>query len=569
MDRITVLLIIIITSLISACATTSQPKTSEISIGNPGDYKFSEPHVNVMYDLMVAELAAQRGMSELAVKYYLSAARASRDPEVAERAVRIANVANHKQEAMEAARIWVEAEPDNIDASRMLAFLYLNNGQYEKAKEELKTILAAGPDKRARTFLFLSTLMHREVPPEPSYEVILYLTDLYPDLPEAQYVAASLALRANKVTQAMDHIKLALGLKREWSEAVVLRARIVQMQDGVDAALEYLHNYLKVYPQKDDVRLTYARALVEARRLKDARSQFEVLAVKMPDNEDVLFALAMLSMQFQQLEEAEGYLSQLVDLGKRTPQIAFYLGQISERKKRDDVAMEWYSSILSGEYLFDAQLRIGAIIARMSSIEEAQKHLSQVKANSIDDQRELILFEGQLLRDQKKYKQVFELYGNALNKKAFKNDNDILYERALIAEHIGKVDLAIKDLELVVKQQPENAAALNALGYTLADRTKRFDEAYAYVKKAMDLEPDDPAIMDSMGWVHYRRGEHDEALKYLAKAMEILQDGEVAAHYGEVLWSMGQQDKAREVWDKALKDFGDNDVLRETLERYK
>lgn len=562
------ILLIIVLGLLNGCASvgTSPSNEEPHPAGKPGDISFGTPEADLMYDILVGEIATQRGQPEVAATFYLDAAKKSRDAEIASRAARIASFAKEKDIALQAAKIWSEEDPDNLEATRILAVFYIRNGQAEPAKALITRLLDADADRTQRTVLHVGAMLQREADPKTAVEISDFITQHYPQFAETHYVHASLLIGVNETQQALSAIEKALAIKPDWVDAITLRARIMMQLGQNEEAMTYLGKYLKTHPNEDNVRLTYARALVDLRKLEEARSQFELLAVKMPDNEDVLFTLAMLSMQFHELDEAEGYLKQLYKTGKTSSQIMYYLGQIAEQKENDAEALKWYSKIDSGEYHLDAQLRIAAVLARTNSIDEALEHIHALELRNRDEKREVILFEGTLLKDAKLYSKAYKLYTRSLDE--FPNDLDILYSRALVAERLDKIDEVIRDLKFVIKNDPDNAAAHNALGYTLADRTDRYEEALQHVSKALELEPEDPAVIDSIGWVYYRLGQYDKAIDYLRQAYKTIKDGEVAAHLGEALFVSGKEGEANRIWQEALEKFGDNEVLIKTMERF-
>ena len=556
---------------LSACATLPKENNSPSAPSQPfnekpGDVKFGNKTADVMYEVLLAEISTQRGKPEVASEFYVDAAKTSKDPKIAARAVRIATFADKKKEALEAAKIWAENDPENQEAKRVLSVLYLRNGDFEKAQDILAKLLKSDPEGIARNLLLTGALLQREASKEGGAQISKYLISLYPDQAEAYYIHASLAMQNDQPAEALQSIKKALELKPNWVEAVILYPRLLQENGKSDEALAYLKNYLKKSPNEDNVRLAYARALVDARKLEEARSQFELLVVKMPRNKDVLFALAMLSMQSRDFQEAKGYLNQLNRMGKSNPQVIFYLGQIAEQAKKYDEAIKWYSQLRTGDYYIEAQLRIAVILAKSKDMKTALEHLHSINAKTEEEKHELVLFEGNLLRDFKMYDKAYAFYTNAL--KAKPNDPEILYFRALVAERLNKIDVVIRDLSYVIEKNPDDAAALNALGYTLADRTDKLQEALKLIQRARDLEPEDAAIIDSLGWVNYKMGNIDAALKYMEEAMEKIDDGEVAAHYGEILWASGNKEKAISVWKDAKEKYGDNDILLKTMERF-
>ncbi len=546
---------------------TVTPNTNTSSTLTADEVSFDYPKANLMYGILLGEIANQRGYTDIAIKQYLKAARQSQDPQVAARAVQITSFANAEQETLEAAKIWSEADPNNQEAIRVLAVLHLRNGDYEKAKKELEILLANNPESSAQTFINIGTLLQRETSENDATEITEYLANAYPDNPEAHYIAAKIALTSQKHNIALQRIEKTIALRPEWIDAIVLKSRILQQSGDIDQSLSYLEAYLKKQPDDNTIRFRYARLLIDAKQLKKARTQFELLAVKTPDNEDVLFTLAMLSLQFNEFDESHGYLKQLYNAGGRNPRVLYYLGQIAEQKKEDENALDWYAQVRRGDFYFEAQLRVAAVLERAKSLNDALEHLHALQPATLDKQRELVLFEGSLLRNHKRYQAAFDLYSKALAD-SLPDDTEILFSRSLIAERLDNMDITLRDLRSIIEKEPNNAAALNALGYTLADRTTRYEEALELINKALAIEPNDAAIIDSLGWVQFRVGNHAEAIKHLRRALALTKDGEIAAHLGEALWSNGQQQEAIKVWNEAYDTFSDNDVLRATMERF-
>jgi len=562
-------LLILTLAGMSACATVpkeSSSKPEEPFNEQPGDVKFGNSTADVLYQVLIAEISTQRGNPEIASSFYVNAAKASKDPKIAARAVRVATFADKKEDALDAAKIWTANDPENQEANRVLSVLYLRNGDFEQAQTNLAALLNSDPEGISRNLLLTGALLQREASKEGGAKISKYLISLYPDQAEVHYIHASLAMQNQQPDAALVSIEKTLELKPDWIEAVILYPKILQENGKIEESLNYLDNFLKTSPGEDAVRLSYARALVDSRKLEKARSQFELLAVKMPNNKDVLFALAMLSMQSKDFQEAEGYLNQLNKLGKSNPQVLFYLGQIAEQKKDYDNAISWYSNLMTGDYYIESQLRITVILAKNKDINAAIDHLHTIDAKTAEEKRELVLFEGNLLRDFKQYEAAFAFYSEALN--TAPKDSELLYFRALVAERLNKIDVVIRDLSYVIEQNPKDAAALNALGYTLADKTGKLDEALKLIQRARDLEPDDAAIIDSLGWINFRLGNIETALKFMEEAMAKIDDGEVAAHYGEILWASGDKDKAISIWKAAKEKFSDNEILIETMKRF-
>jgi tetratricopeptide (TPR) repeat protein len=272
-------------------------------------------------------------------------------------------------------------------------------------------------------------------------------------------------------------------------------------------------------------------------------------------------------MQANDYDSAEIQLKRALDTGYSEPDVArIYMGQLTEERKRYDEALKWYASVEPGEQFINAQARYAGVLARQGRLPEARKHLQEVNTQNAQQRVQLTQAEAQLLRDANAYQEAFDLLAQALQK--MPDYPDLLYDHAMAAEKVNRVDVLEASLRKLIELRPEHAHAYNALGYTLADRNERLPEAQQLIEKALKIAPDDAFIMDSMGWVLYRRGRNREAIDYLQRAYGLRPDGDIAAHLGEVLWADGQQDQARKLWTEALKDNAPNEALQNTIRRF-
>jgi tetratricopeptide (TPR) repeat protein len=291
-----------------------------------------------------------------------------------------------------------------------------------------------------------------------------------------------------------------------------------------------------------------------------------ILAEDAPENIDVVYALGLLNLQANRVDDAEKNFTQLLAAGERRDDAYYYLGQIAESRQQSDAALDQYRLMESGTNYFHAQLRIALIMSAQGKVDEARKHLGDVSAENAAQEKQLIQAEGEILTENERYDDAMSVYDAAL---VDTYDSDLLYTRAMLAEKIDRIDILENDLRAIIEREPENAQALNALGYTLANRTERYQEALELITRALEISPDDFYILDSMGWVLYRLGRLEDSVPYLERAREIRNDPEVAAHLGEVLWVMGDKDGARDVWDSALRDRPDDRILLDVIERLK
>jgi tetratricopeptide (TPR) repeat protein len=520
----------------------------------------------LMYKVMVAEVALQRGQPHIAATAYLELARETHDPRIAQRATEIAWNARFMDAATEAAGIWLQGAPGNARARQVLGALLANQQKVDAARVQFEQWLASDPENVGQSFLQLSTLLARNKDRKAVVELVRGLAERYQQVPEARLAVAQAAWNAGDETLALDESSAALKLKPDWELAALFRAQALQRRSN-DEALAFLGDYLEKHSDAKDARLNYARLLVTSKRHAEARKQFELLVQQFPQNPDVVMAVALLAMQAADYDAAETQLRHALEVGYGEPDIArLYLGQVNEERKRFEEALKWYSTVEQGEQYVNAQARFAGVLAKQGRLAEARKHLQQAAAAGPQQRVQLTQAEAHLLRDANAYKEAFELLGDALQK--MPDYPDLLYDHAMAAEKVNRLDVLESNLRKLIQLRPDHAHAYNALGYTLADRTERLTEARELIEKALALSPDDAFIMDSMGWVLYRLGEPREALEHLQRAYTVRPDAEIAAHLGEVLWAAGQQEEARKVWSEALKEHGSNEALQNTIKRF-
>lgn len=540
---------------------------------------------DLLYKLLSAEIAGQRGQYGAAADSYLQMARATRDPRLAERAAQISVFTGEKQKALKALKLWVELDPNNFDARQGLVVYLIRNGQSAAALEHVEKLLALvpappkqtpatpavnGPDfatPQGHGFMFVAALLGREQDKPAALNVMSRLAAAHKENPDALFAYANLALTLGDTKVARQAVEQALETKPNWASAVALRARLLQSQGHTAEAIAYLDEAVRNNPKDLMLRLSYARLLVEAKRPDEARTQFQSMAKQMPDNAEALFSLGLLSIQINQHDDAKSYFEQVIKLGKFVPEANYYLGQIAENKKQFTDALTFYKAVDQGDGYLDAQLRVVGLLAKQGEIAAARTHLQGIQIQDAQQAKLIQMAEADLLSEEKHYDQAMQIYNAALD--AMPQDDTLLYGRAMLAEKMDRLDILERDLHAILAREPDNARVLNALGYTLADRTQRYEEAFNYIKRALELNPQDAATLDSMGWIHYRLGNLSEALKYLHSAYKLDANAEIAAHLGEVLWASGDQQGARKVWEGALKAEPKDELLMGTMKRFK
>lgn len=518
----------------------------------------------VLYKFLLAEIAGQRGQLDVSVENYLGLARSIPDPRVAERATQIAVFAKKDSEALEAAKLWTRYAPDDLEARQALAAMHIRHGQSDEALHQLEFVMSSKEGDSKQKLRMIAGFLSREEDREAALEVMERLVAQSQNDPDAMFAYALLAVRAERYEKARQAMERVIALVPDDNQAILAYISILQKQDDTEGALHWLERLLEEKPEQFELRMVYARLLAEEKRFGQARTQFKIQEKAQPENPDVQYALGWLGVQTNNLAEAEAHFRELIESGRRVDEASYYLGHIAESESDYTSALKWYRAIGSGEVYFDAQIRIALVLVQQGKAEEATRHLRSTKARDGEQQRRLVLAQAEMFSEQEKYAEAMDVYDQALKAGP---DSDLLYSRAMLAEKMGKLDLLERDLRQILTKEPDNAQALNALGYTLADRTDRHQEAYSLIRRALQLRPNDFYILDSMGWVLYRLGRFDQAVTYLKRAKAQRDDPEVAAHLGEVLWVMGQKQEAKNVWENALKNNPGDQKLLEVINR--
>lgn len=520
----------------------------------------------ILYQLLVAEIAGQRGNMQLSTRAYIDLARSTRDPRIARRAAEIALFARQNDAALEAARLWNEVDPESAQARQMLAGVLVGSDRVEEAQEHVARLLEQEGAGLPGALLRLNRLFARQADKVQVQGIVGKLTEPYLKMPEAHYARGEAALNANDNAAAIAEAERALSMRPAWEQAVLMKAQ-GQRASSPAQSVETLHAFLSKNPKAREVRLQYARALVNDKRYKEAREEFQSLLKDFPSNTDVVYAVGVLSMQLSDYDTAEANLRKLLEMEYQEPNLArLYLGQIAEERKQPDEALKWFGAVEPGEQYVLAQIRIGHILAQQGKVDEALRSLQAAAATSSRDRVQFLLAEAQILRDSGKAQEAFDLLAKSLDGQP--NEPDLLYESALLAERLNRMDVMESNLRKLIQIKPDHAHAYNALGYSLADRGERLEEAQSLVAKALEMSPDDPFILDSMGWVLYRKGELQGALVPLQRAYGMRPDPEIAAHLGEVLWAVGKRDDAQKLLRDAERANPQNEVLANAIKKF-
>ncbi len=522
-------------------------------------------NVEAMHEFLTAEVAAQRGDFEGAFAIFHKLARELRDPQVARRAVELAVRIRALGPAMQSAALLIELEPDSSLGREIIAATLANERDINKARAALSELIARSSNRGA----LLMQLSHFFVKYPDKVEVMRQVGIIAAEnseYPEAHYAMGVAALLGSKLDDALAHSERALSLRPAWDQGAILKAQVLR-KAAPQKVVPFYQEFLADHPTAVEVRMQLGRELAGDRKLAEARDQFRIAEKLSAKDPQAPYAVGLLSLQLEDYDEALGAFTRSLKLGYRDSAAVYLgLGQAAEGLKRIDEAIEWYQKVESGDWV-RAQLKIATLISRQQGLAAGREYLHRIEPRSGEDRVQMIQVEAQLLREAKAWRETYDLLTKAVA--ANPDSYELLYDRAMAAERVDLVDVLEADLRKVITMKPDYAHAYNALGYTLADRTTRFEEARELIEKAHKLAPDDPFILDSLGWVHYRMGNSSEALRYLNLAYTTRSDPEIAAHLGEVLWKSGQRDEAQKVWRTALSENPNHETLLAVMQKYR
>jgi tetratricopeptide (TPR) repeat protein len=557
---------VLLLTLASAFAWAQEPAAQPAPVPAKAEDRLPKQELTgqILYQFLLAEIAAQRGQFALSAGAYLDLAMSTRDPRIVRRAAEVAFHARQYDSALEAARLWLSLEPDSQQARQMLSTLLLASGRIDELAGSLARDLAAEAPRVGDALIRMVRAFARYPDKLAVQRLFDQLTQPYPDLAEAHLVRAQAAVGVGDADRARSEINRTLELRPAWELAALFKAEL--LPKGA-AQLDFLKTWLAANPDGLDVRLGYARGLVSEKRYEDARIEFRRLLSASPDNPDMLYAVGILSLQVNDATEGEQHLKRFVEIGRGDLDPArFYLGQIADQAGRPEEAVRWYDLVAAGEHAVPAKVRAAQVLLRQNKLDEARERLAAARASGTPGDSRLVVAEAQLLRDAGRHADAFAFLAKVLELQP--DQPELLYETALAAEKLGYVDVMERHLRRLIVLKPDSAQAYNALGYSLADRNLRLDEAAQLIDKALSLTPDDPFILDSKGWVLFRQGKPAAALEALQKAYVQKPDAEIAAHIGEVLWILGRSGEALAVWREATKAHPTNEVLAATIKRF-
>lgn len=515
--------------------------------------------------VLQAEMALQRQEYKAAASEYRKAAELSRNVDVARQATRTAFTYGFDEDALRSAKRWVKLDDDSDEALVYVAQLQLRLGDIRGSRRSINRLLKRGEDPADERLLALIPFLSEE-DPENADVLMRQLARPYKKSATAQYAVGVMALQAGDATEAAERASRALELKPDWLKAQLLKARAMLLGGDQEGAIDYTSRLVGDDPDSDpEARMELAIMLLSAGRDDDALSQVNQVLLEQPNRADALRLMAIINFRLENLDAAWADFQDVLASGQYTMDALYYLGRIADRRSESEQAVRLYSQVQRGSNAVISQRRASAILAQQGREDEAMQLLRQFGADNPMYAIDMIEAEAQLLVSLSHYQEALEVYKRVIDNRP--NSETAALGKAELLLRMGRLDDAIGEYRNCVKRWPESAMSLNALGYTLADRTDQYEEAEKLIKKALELDPDSAAIIDSYGWVLYRLGEDERALEELQRAYAILKDAEVASHIVEVLGKLERHDEALKVLEEAELLDPDNELLKDVRER--
>ncbi|MDD9856997.1 MAG: tetratricopeptide repeat protein [Gammaproteobacteria bacterium] len=520
----------------------------------------------LLYDLLVTEIAGQRGQHQAALEAVSRAAYRSRDLTIIAQAVRLAVRLNDHQRVIELSRFMAGLDPDNSRNLLALADAQLKIGQDRQAFAVLTDLARKqGADEQGESVLqSIASLLGKS----PSAQILPRFRAAiasWPQSPELKLTAALLALELDQGLAFQDLIEQALRLRPGWEIAAIFQLTYLFEHFPVQAP-HFADGFLRQFPGAARFRIGYGRMLLEADQPAQSAAQLETVLEQNPQSSEALFVSAIAHFEQEQFATALKRMRRYLALNPRSDQARLYIADIHIAREQFEAAVAVLQEVGSPGYRLDAQIALASVLARRHGVEAGIRHLGQIAVINRQEAVRMVLEQARLYEEYDSSARAKAVLDAGLER--FPAHPELLYNRGLLAAQLNLLDLHERDMRQLIGQQPDNAHAYNALGYTLADQTDRLDEAYELISKALALMPDDPFILDSMGWVNFRIGNNDKAIEYLRRALAVRKDAEIAAHLGEVLWVVGNKKEAREIWEQGKSWSPDNATLLDTLKRF-
>lgn len=517
-----------------------------------------------MLSLLTAEIAGHRNRPYIALENYSHQAQTTQNAQIAERAYKIADFLDIQKPALSNALLWARLDADSAEAQRAAAAELIKTGRYQEAMDYMEYAIALDPDGTSYFDWIAFSASHADK--ETQQDLLIHfdaLLDKYPNH-NPLVLAKAILLQKDNPQQALQLVNQ-ISNQQAAAPVLILKAKLLQQLEQTDASLAVIQQILEQQPDNEAIRLSYARQLISTSRLEDARAEFLELLQLNPFDDDYRLALGYINMDLEAWQEAIVYFEELLARDSYTDTALYNLGRCYEELGNAQEAVSAYASVSPGQNYLAAMQRQANLLLSENNLVNFSLLFQQAQQNNSEQAVELYLIEIEMLAKYKLLDLAWQRAEQALQE--LPDDHRLLYTRAMVADQKGDLEQLERDLRTIIAQDPKHSIALNALGYTLADRTDRYEEALQLIQEAHELDPKDPATLDSLGWIYFKLNQPEQALKYLQQSFAAYPDAEIAAHLGEVLWAQGDKRQARKIWQQGLDLDAEHPVLLETLKR--
>jgi len=521
---------------------------------------------DILTRVIIAELAGQRGLNQTALDEYRALALETQDLGIIRRASRIASFMRDTEAALQINALWLEQEPDSEEALRSQAYQLITANRLSEALDLFRQMHALNYEVDYR---LISNRSENNI--ETQRQLGGLIADFEEQLqrfPNELSLRLALAQLYRQDDRLQDAYELLHQLAQEIDEPVdIILAEFAILEEMGESrqARRHLEDSVEAYPENTQLRFSYGRKLVEDGEYRAAMQQFEIIVEQNPQDFDMLYSLALIAIEADQYVIAKNHLQRLLVNGQRSNDVHFYLAMINQEQNDTGQAIEHYLQVSGGNNYLVALRNYLELMIDEGRYPEASERLRGIRFRRPEINTTLLIVEANLLYEKQDYAQALSFLNRTIDN--YPGDTQLLQLRSLVAQETNDLALMEADLREIMRLDPENPSAFNTLGYFLADRTERYEEAYELILQAIDLSPNDPAIIDSLGWVQYKLGMYEQARINLELAFELFPDHEVAAHLGEVLWVLGNREAAREIWQDALEVQPDSEFILNTMER--
>ena len=544
----------------SAVSVKSSPAPTEDEIAAVAPRETPIPPENLM-PLLEAEFALRYRNYERGLDILTDQSNALTDPAVTRRALRLAEFMTDAERAAQLSVRLVELAPEDAAAAAAASGWLTRTGQPIAALRYIRMAYELGQPVNVATVIGSYEQLD-EASQAAVDDAVTALAENWPDDNEAAIAASLLARLQGETELAEQRIEPVLNRMPEDTRAILLWTQIM-LDKGVDDPLQRLAATVNAYPDNQELRLQYARLLGSERNYPAARAQFVILLDKDPENAELLTTAALLDFELELYDAALEKFQQLISLDENVDESHYYVGRIEALRDRYPQAIEAFALVGPSREFRDAKARAAQLLAETAFASDIRGFFGAQRQAYPGNAEQLFLLEADALRDWEG--ESLKAYDRGLT--AFPSSFSLLYGRAMTHEAEGQFGEMEEDLRSILAQDPDHAATLNALGYTLTNHTQRYQEAADLIERALVLSPGDPAILDSLGWVYYKLGQFAQSEALLRQAHRAFPDPEVAAHLGEVLWIQGKQIEARDIWRDGLSKVPDHSIILEAVER--